>query len=113
MPALLLLIVWSRLLCKVSPSENNHCQTHFTCNNCIQDVSCGWCQELEVCVPDDANGTYSGNCEWYYNMCPPLHDISWYAFGGSQRHHGYVPYTTKITENTEKKNKKKNINKNI
>eukprot|EP01084_Bolivina_argentea_P297953 513387_1 len=96
---ILLTLFWYNVL-----SEQGDCRNNFDCNDCLTDISCGWCSNLKVCVEGDSNGPYDGSCtDWDYNSCltnKPSHDISWYAFGGNQEHNAYIPYTTKITEDS-------------
>eukprot|EP01124_Arcella_intermedia_P006173 TRINITY_DN13628_c0_g1_i1.p1 TRINITY_DN13628_c0_g1~~TRINITY_DN13628_c0_g1_i1.p1 ORF type:complete len:233 (+),score=28.08 TRINITY_DN13628_c0_g1_i1:32-700(+) len=56
------------------------CTSHGSCDSCLNDFDCGWCQFLPSggrCVSGDANGPYTAQCNqwnrtWYYTSCNPI-----------------------------------------
>merc|ERR1712048_155579 len=50
--------------------ETHPCVPLRTCGQCAYDSECGWCQNIERCLPGNHIGPMLGNCtHWSSNYC--------------------------------------------
>ena len=69
------------------------CRTYDVCHKCLDDPSCGWCSDYDLCVEGNKNGPYEGECDWNYYRCPNSTNSSaalgWLTFGSNSQRTGY------------------------
>ncbi|CAD8160623.1 unnamed protein product [Paramecium pentaurelia] len=52
------------------PRLSDKCSKYFTCYDCLQDESCGWCSMEDKCVEGDEKGPQKISCNFYsYKQC--------------------------------------------
>ncbi len=76
----------------VASSFAQTCRSFSSCNACLQDPECGWCNSAKVCVPGNLTGPSFGSCsDWDFYNCdhtaPPSSD--WPCFGGGNSRSGF------------------------
>lgn len=58
-----------KILLKMLENYNN-CSLYSSCDSCVQDIGCGWCPTLNLCIIGDREGPYLGKCPLYqYGFC--------------------------------------------
>jgi len=66
---------------------SEHCASHISCSDCLDDLPCGWCGENGTCAVGTIVGPYYINCTanhwiWYRNECNGAVTISiWVLIG--------------------------------
>ncbi|CAD8079053.1 unnamed protein product [Paramecium sonneborni] len=52
------------------PRLSDKCSKYYTCYDCLQDESCGWCSMEDKCVEGDEKGPQKVSCNFYsYKQC--------------------------------------------
>ena len=113
----LLSVTWSKVLASkgwsskdngfgggITFSTQDDCRELSNCTICLDDPSCGWCKDYNLCVSGNKTGPKEGSCDWYYYQCPNSHSTttipkttfypkydnsSWLTYGGNYQHTGY------------------------